>query len=67
MKKGLSIGLTITWTLKSPSLTALSSEEFDGFVDDYLDGVDEDAFIKGDVIYNDGESVIIEIKENVQS
>ena len=60
-------GSTFIWTLKSPSLTALSSEEFDGFVVDYLDGVDEDAFIKGDVIYNDGELAIIDIKEMTSS
>ena len=67
MKKEIANGSTFTWTLKSPRLTALSSEEFDGFVDDFLDGVDEDAFIKGEVVYNDGESVIIEIKEMTKS
>ena len=67
MKQGLTIGSTFTWTLKSPSLTLLSSVEFNDFVEDHLDGVDEDAFIKGNVIYDDGESAIIEIKEMTKS
>ena len=63
MKTESSKGSTFTWTLKSPSMTALSSEEFEAFVDAYLDNVDKNAFIKGDVIYNDGETAIVEIKE----
>ena len=67
MKQEISIGSAFTWFLKSPKLTGLSSEEFDGFVDEFFLGVDDNAFIKGDVIYNDGESLILEVKEMTNS
>lgn len=56
------VGSSFTWTLNSPSETKHSSKEFDSFVDDNIIVVQDDSHITGDVIYNDGESAVIEIK-----
>lgn len=62
MKNEISIGSDFIWTLKSPRLKALSSNEFDVFFENYFEYVDGNVFIRGDVIYNDGEAFIIDIK-----
>ncbi len=59
----ISIGLPFTWTLKSPRETNHSSEEFDSFVKDNIILVRNDSHITGCVIYNDGKSAVVEIKE----
>ena len=63
MFKVINIGSSFTWTLNSPSETKHSSTEFDSFVDDNIVIVRNDSHITGDVIYNDGKSVVIVIQE----
>lgn len=57
------INSPFTWTLNNPRETKHSSKEFDSFVDDNIIMVSNDSHIAGDVIFNDGKSVVIEIKE----
>lgn len=52
-----------TWTLKTPNETKHASKEFDSFVDNHIILVRNDSHITGDVIYNDGQTAIIEVKE----
>ena len=62
MAKYIVIGTLFTWTPQCPSKTELSSEEFDSFLDEHF-SFRNDAHINGEIIYNDGESAIIEIRE----
>lgn len=63
MREKCSIGNSFTWTLKSPSISGLTTEEFDTFINEFLNVEQKDAHISGEVIYNNGEYAIIEIKE----
>ena len=63
MFEEIKTGSPFTWTLKSPGKTKHDSKEFDSFVDDHIILVRNDSHIMGDVIYNDGQIAIIEVKE----
>lgn len=63
MLEEIKTGLLFTWTLKSPGETKHASKEFDSFVDDHIILVRNDSHITGEVIYNDGQSAVIEVKE----
>lgn len=63
MFEEIKIGSRFNWTLKSPSKTKHDPIEFDSFVDDHIILVRNDSHITGDVIYNDGQTAIIEVME----
>ena len=66
MNANFKIGESICWTLWSPMDTGFSFKDFTDFINNYTD-IEEDAFIKGEIIYFDESSVIIvEVKEMTQ-
>ena len=66
MNANFKIGESICWTLWSPMDTGLLFKDFTNFINNYTD-IEEDAFIKGEIIYFDESSVIIvEVKEMTQ-
>lgn len=66
MNANFKIGESICWTLWSPMDTGFSFKDFTDFINNYTD-IEEDAFIKGEIIYFDeSAAIVVEVKEMTQ-
>ena len=66
MNANFKIGESICWTLRSPMDTGFSFKDFTDFINNYTD-IEENAFIKGEIIYFDeSAAIVVEVKEMTQ-
>ena len=66
MNANFKIGESICWTLWSPMDTGLLFKDFTDFINNYTD-IEENAFIKGEIIYFDeSAAIVVEVKEMTQ-
>ncbi len=65
--EGINIGTPVSWTINSPSLTNKATDEWEGLVNDKLLRINEDSFIKGEVVYIEDGCAVIEVKDMSKS